>query len=52
MSLNEPDRVFEWLYKAYDERDASLVYIAGEPLYDALRQDPRFEALLKKMGWG
>lgn len=38
------------LEKAYLERDPHLTYLNAMPLYDKLRSDLRFIALLKKMG--
>jgi TolB-like protein/DNA-binding winged helix-turn-helix (wHTH) protein/Flp pilus assembly protein TadD len=50
--LGEKDRAFEWLEKAYDDRDVGLVhiYLRANPLWDSLRSDARFEGLLKRMG--
>ena len=41
---------FEWLERAYEERDAFLVWVKLLPPYDPLRDDPRFDVLLEKMG--
>jgi DNA-binding winged helix-turn-helix (wHTH) protein/TolB-like protein/Flp pilus assembly protein TadD len=48
--LGEKDRAFEWLEKAYQGRDMLLVLLKVEPIFDKLRDDPRFTELLKKMG--
>jgi len=48
--LGDTDRVFEWFYKAYDERECNLIYIAIPPPFDSIRDDPRYKNLLKKMG--
>jgi hypothetical protein len=48
--LGEKDFVFEWLQKAYVDRDFFLVFPATNPAFDSCRSDPRFTALLKKMG--
>ncbi len=47
--LGQKDTAFEWLEKAYENLDigSSLKVL---PLIDGLRSDPRFTALLKKMG--
>ena len=45
----EVDQAFEWLEKAYNERDPGLTQLKGTPLYTSLRRDPRYAALLKKL---
>jgi Flp pilus assembly protein TadD len=41
---------FEWLERAYTERDGDLVSIKVDPLLKSLTGDPRYAALLKKLG--
>jgi len=50
MGLGQKDQAFEWLEKAYEERDHWLETLKVHPWLDSLRSDPRFTALLKKMG--
>ena len=45
----EPDKSFEWLERAYTQRDPGLPEIKTDPLLKNLRRDPRYTALLKKM---
>ncbi len=45
----ETDRAFEWLERAYQQRDADLSYLKGDPLLKNLERDPRYAAFLKKM---
>jgi hypothetical protein len=45
------DQVFEWLEKAYEERDSSLVTLNGNPIFQSIRSDPRFQALLRRMNF-
>ena len=48
IGLGDKDRAFEWLGKAIDQQDTSL-FVQPDPLYDPLRGDPRFSALLRRM---
>jgi len=48
--LGKNDQAFAWLEKAYEERDSALNHVKVEPRFESLRSDPRFTALLKKMG--
>jgi hypothetical protein len=45
--LGEKDRAFEWLDRAYEERDCIAPKL--EPFLDSLRSDPRFPELLPRM---
>jgi TolB-like protein/DNA-binding winged helix-turn-helix (wHTH) protein/Flp pilus assembly protein TadD len=45
----ESDKSFEWLERAYEQRDAGLPEIKADPLLKNLRHDPRYAELLKKM---
>jgi len=45
----DKDRAIDWLYKAYAVHDSSLAYL-GRPLWGPLRSDPRFQALLRRIG--
>ncbi len=46
----DKDKAFEWLQRAYDQRDSGLNGIAYDPLLAGLQNDPRYGALLKKLG--
>ena len=48
--LNELDSAFHWLERASDRHESNLMYLAVEPKHDALRPDPRFDALLRRVG--
>jgi eukaryotic-like serine/threonine-protein kinase len=50
IGLGEKNEAFTWLDKAYNERCEYLVYLPTEPMADPLRKDPRFDALLKRLG--
>ena len=51
-SIGEKDLAFQWLDKAYEERNPLLAYAKVMPNYDGLRADPRFRALLNRLGLG
>jgi tetratricopeptide (TPR) repeat protein len=46
---NQTDEAFEWLDRAYAQRDPSMMSTKVEPLLNSLHNDPRFAALLKKL---
>ena len=45
----ETDKAFEWLERAYKQRDGGLSQLKGDPLLRSLESDPRYAAFLKKM---
>jgi adenylate cyclase len=47
--LGDKDEAFRWLDKAYEGRSFFLVMM-NMPQWDGLRSDPRFQAMLKKVG--
>lgn len=49
--LGEKEQAFDWLEKAFEERDLMLVSIKADPVYDSLRTDGRFDRLLSRMGF-
>jgi serine/threonine protein kinase/Tfp pilus assembly protein PilF len=46
----DKDKAFEWLARAYEQRDSGLNGIAYDPLLASLQNDPRYRALLVKLG--
>lgn len=45
----ESDKAFQWLERAYEQRDPGLAVIKTDPLLKSLRHDRRYPDLLKKM---
>src|SRR5579864_6091224 len=48
---NQSDEAFEWLDRAYVQRNAGLILTKVDPLLKSLRRDPRYAALLKKLNF-
>lgn len=46
---NEKDKAFEWLERAYSQRDGGLSGMVGDPLLRNIVKDPRYAAFMKKM---
>jgi serine/threonine protein kinase/cytochrome c-type biogenesis protein CcmH/NrfG len=44
------DRAFEWLERAYEQRDGGLAEVKVSPRLRSLHGDPRWSAFLRKMG--
>jgi tetratricopeptide (TPR) repeat protein len=49
-SLGKNDEGFKWLDAAYEDRDSELLRINVEPIFDGVRSDPQFKAMLKRLG--
>jgi serine/threonine protein kinase/formylglycine-generating enzyme required for sulfatase activity/lipoprotein NlpI len=43
------DNSLLWLEKAYQEHDPNMIYISVSPIFDKVRDDPRFQDLLRRM---
>ncbi len=48
---NQPDEAFEWLDRAYAQRDGGLIATKVDPLLKNLHKDPRYAAFLKKLNF-
>jgi serine/threonine-protein kinase len=49
-ALGRKDEAFEWLNRAADARDTILCYFQSMPTFNPLRDDPRYEQLIERMG--
>lgn len=47
----ETDRAFEWLERAYEQRDPGLPEMRTEPLLRSLHGDPRWQKMLEGIGF-
>ncbi|ATJ87651.1 hypothetical protein RSP816_01075 [Ralstonia solanacearum] len=50
-SLGDQEQTFGWLEKAYDEHSPDFIELRTEPTFDSVRSDPRFSALLSRVGF-
>jgi adenylate cyclase len=48
--LGRTDEAFAWLEKAYEQRISRLTNIGLDPELDPIRDDPRFDDLLRRIG--
>jgi hypothetical protein len=49
--VGEVDAAFAWFARAYRERDPSMTATRANPGLDPLRSDPRFDDLLRRIGF-
>jgi len=43
------EEAIEWLNKAFDVHDNNITYLTADPIFDYLREDPRFQKLVEMM---
>jgi hypothetical protein len=46
----ENDQAMEWLQRAFEQRETPLMHLGVAWDWDALREDPRFRDLLRRVG--
>jgi serine/threonine protein kinase/tetratricopeptide (TPR) repeat protein len=51
LEAGEPDACLDWLEKAYTERDVQVLDVNGDPRFDAIRLNPRFQQLTRRLGF-
>ena len=49
-ALGNHDETFEWLEKAYEQQAIDLIFL-NTPTWDALRSDPRYDDLMRRIGF-
>ena len=50
-ALGDFDQAFQWLDRAYEERDWALFFCRNDPLLAPLRGDPRWAAFVARMNY-
>jgi len=48
--LGDKARALEWLEQAYEERSRTFFYLKVFPQWDSLREEPKFQHLVRRMG--
>jgi TolB-like protein len=49
--VGDTDEAFTWLERGYRERDPQMIILKAHPAFDPLRSDPRFDDLLRRIGF-
>ena len=50
LGLGRTERALQAFSAALDERDPALVWLTVDPRVDSLRDEPRFQAILERLG--
>jgi hypothetical protein len=50
VALADKENAFVWLERAMQERSALISFLAQDPALDSLHSDPRFAALVQRIG--
>lgn len=48
--LGDRDRAFEWLDRSFEEHNTLMIFLRTDPTFDRLRDDPRMQDLIRRMG--
>ncbi|UCC84537.1 MAG: protein kinase [Gemmatimonadota bacterium] len=48
-AAGEDGLALSWLERGFEVRDANMPYLSANPIFEPLRDDPRFQALLRRM---
>ena len=51
LGLDDKDQALTFLERAYEEQDPALFWLKMSPLFDPLRSEPRFQALLRRVNF-
>ena len=50
LGVGDQEQAFAWLQRAAEARDVLLCYLKVGPIYDSIREDPRYADLLQRVG--
>jgi TolB-like protein/Flp pilus assembly protein TadD len=49
LGLGQKEKCLDWLEKAYEQQDSACWYLKIDQIYDSVRNEPRFQALITKI---
>jgi adenylate cyclase len=49
LGLGEKEKCLDWLEKAYEQQDSACWYLKIDQIYDGVRNEPRFQSLVRKI---
>jgi serine/threonine-protein kinase len=49
LGLGQKEKCLDWLEKAYEQQDSACWYLKIDPIYDSVRNEARFQALVQKV---
>jgi tetratricopeptide (TPR) repeat protein len=50
-SVGDKQKAYEFLEKAFEQRETGMLLLKADPLFKAMRAEPRFRALLTRIGF-
>jgi adenylate cyclase len=49
LGLGQKEKCLDWLEKSYEQQDSACWYLKIDQIYDSVRNEPRFQALVQKI---
>jgi hypothetical protein len=49
LGLGQKEKCLDWLEKSYEQQDSACWYLMIDQIYDSVRNEPRFQALVQKV---
>lgn len=49
LGLGEKEKALDWLEKSYQDQESACWYLKVDPIYDSVRNEPRFQGLVQKV---
>ncbi len=50
-AMGDKERALEWLEHVYADRSYYVIHLKTDPVFDSLRSDPRFQDLMRRIGF-